>query len=93
LLSVEHFVKPPGHESPLHAHPQAQVLVVLAGRLVVEVGEERAAVERGDTVYFPGGEEHRVRNEGETAASGLDIFAPGRNFGFWRNRLGSVGGC
>jgi quercetin dioxygenase-like cupin family protein len=91
LLSVEHFVKPPGHESPIHVHPQAQLLVVLEGRLVVEVDGQRLVLERGDSAFFPGGEEHRVRNDGETDAAGLDIFAPGRDFGFWRKRMGPAG--
>ena len=34
-ISVEHFVKPPKHSSPLHDHPNAQVLIVLKGKLSV----------------------------------------------------------
>ena len=85
-ISAEHFIKPPGHASPLHAHPETQLLVVLDGSLVVEVAGEEMILEPGDTAYFLGGEEHRVRNDGREDASGLDIFAPGRDFGFWRSR-------
>jgi quercetin dioxygenase-like cupin family protein len=86
-LSAEHFIKPPGHASPLHAHPQAQLLVVLDGQLVVEAAGSEVVLEAGDSAFFEGGEEHRVRNDGQTAASGLDIFSPGRDFGFWRQRV------
>ena len=34
-ISLEHFVKPPGHASPNHHHPAAQVLVVLKGKLSI----------------------------------------------------------
>ena len=34
-ISIEHFVKPPHHASPLHDHPNAQVLVVLKGKLAI----------------------------------------------------------
>ena len=85
-ISAEHFVKPPGHASPLHAHPQAQLLVVLEGELVVEAGGAEATLAPGDTAYFPGGEEHLVRNAGASRAVGLDLFVPGRDFDFWRQR-------
>ncbi|MBC8433714.1 MAG: hypothetical protein H8D96_17530 [Desulfobacterales bacterium] len=35
-ISIEHFVKPPQHASPLHGHPNAQVLVVLKGKLAIQ---------------------------------------------------------
>ncbi len=28
-ITIEHFVKPPGHSSPRHEHPNAQVLIML----------------------------------------------------------------
>ena len=54
-LSVEHFAKPPGHASPLHDHPAAQLCLVLQGRLRVE-GADGAAAELGelDAAYLPG---------------------------------------
>ncbi|MBD3236245.1 MAG: cupin domain-containing protein [Candidatus Eisenbacteria bacterium] len=89
-LSVEHFIKPPGHASPRHEHPQAQLLVVLDGSLIVETDEEQTELQPGDAAYFPGGEPHRVRNDGDTGATGLDIFGPGRSFDFWRRREGGA---
>jgi quercetin dioxygenase-like cupin family protein len=60
-ISIEHFVKPPGHASPLHDHPSAQVLVVLEGKLSVRTGSEGAEVlDAGDAVYIPGGEPHVI---------------------------------
>ncbi|UCF79590.1 MAG: cupin domain-containing protein [Candidatus Eiseniibacteriota bacterium] len=86
-VSIEHFVKPPGHVSPLHEHPSAQVLVVLKGKLVARTdkhGEE--VLEEGDAVYIPGNQPHTVTNPLQEASVGLDIFIPGRSFDFWLKR-------
>ena len=88
-ISIEHFVKPPGHASPRHAHTNAQVLVVLDGRLTIAIGDEdEQALGVGDTAYIPGNEEHVVRNPLDKTSSGLDIFVPGRSFDFWLKRKG-----
>ncbi len=86
-ISIEHFIKPPGHASPHHAHPAAQVLVVLEGELGIinDMGEE-FIVERGDAIYIPGNEAHVVTNRLDVPSKGLDIFAPGRAFDFWLDR-------
>jgi len=85
-ISIEHFVKPPGHASPDHDHPAAQVLVVLAGRLEIVTASESVEVGVGDAVFIPGGESHIVRNPLKTPSIGLDIFVPGRSFDFWLKR-------
>jgi quercetin dioxygenase-like cupin family protein len=86
-ISIEHFVKPPGHASPRHEHPNTQVLLVLKGRLSVVTdmdGEQELA--EGDAVYIPGNEPHVVKNLMDTECVGIDIFVPGRAFDFWLKR-------
>ena len=86
-ISIEHFIKPPYHASPLHEHPSAQVLVVLKGRLAVvtdEGGEQ--VLGEGDAAYIPGNEPHVVKNQLDQPSIGLDIFVPGRPFDFWLKR-------
>jgi quercetin dioxygenase-like cupin family protein len=86
-ISIEHFVKPPGHASPLHEHPQVQVCVVLSGRMkVVNGAGEEALLEPGDAAYFAGGEPHQVVNVLDEVSVGIDIFCPRRSFDFWRQR-------
>jgi quercetin dioxygenase-like cupin family protein len=85
-ISIEHFVKPPGHVSPRHDHPNAQVLVVLKGRLVAVTDTKEEELSEGDAVYFPGGEPHYVRNPLDQPSIALDIFVPGRSFDFWLKR-------
>ena len=86
-ISIEHFVKPPGHQSPLHRHPSAQVLIVLKGKIVVIGETEECELNTGDTIYIPGDEEHAVKNPLDSVSIGLDIFVPGRSFDFWLNKL------
>ena len=86
-VSIEHFVKPPGHVSPLHEHPSAQVLIVLKGRLVAHTadGGKETLGER-DVAYIPGNVPHTVTNPLDEPSIGLDIFVPGRSFDFWLKR-------
>ena len=87
-ISIEHFVKPPGHSSPKHNHPNSQVLIVLKGKLKIDVdGQESQTLSSGDSVYIPGDEMHIVSNPLETISSGIDIFVPGRSFDFWLKRV------
>ena len=86
-ISVEHFIKPPHHSSPLHEHPNAQVLVVLKGKLSIMTdidGEQ--VLEEGDAAYIPGDEAHIVKNVLDQPSVGIDIFVPGRSFDFWLKR-------
>ncbi len=86
-LSIEHFVKPPQHASPLHEHPNAQVLVVLKGKLAIITDEnEEQILEEGDAAYIPGDEPHIVKNLLDEPTVGIDIFVPGRSFDFWRKK-------
>ena len=86
-ISIEHFVKPPHHSSPSHNHPNAQVLIVLQGKLAIiteEDGEIR--LNEGDVIYIPKNQTHIVKNPLNIPSTGIDIFVPGRSFDFWLNR-------
>ena len=86
-VSIEHFVKPPHHASPHHAHPNAQVLIVLEGRMAVVTDEEGEVIlDQGDAVYIPGNQAHVVTNVLDEPSVGLDMFIPGRSFDFWLKR-------
>ena len=85
-ISVEHFVKPPGHASPLHEHPSAQVLIVLKGKMIISTDHEEHELNQGDAVYIPGNEPHVLKNPLTEPSIGFDIFVPGRSFDFWLKR-------
>ena len=86
-ISLEYFVKPPHHTSPLHDHPEEQVCVVISGRMkVVNDKGESAILEPGDAAYFKSSEPHAIENINETESVGVDIFVPGRSFDFWLKR-------
>ena len=85
-ISVEHFSKPPGHASPRHDHQNAQILVVLSGRLRILTDDGEQELDVGDTAYIQGGEPHVVTNPSSQVSTGIDIFVPGRSFDFWLKR-------
>lgn len=90
-ISIEHIVKPPGHASPRHDHPYAQVLIVLKGKLKIAIDKdgrkiEEVTLDEGDAAYIEGDESHVVTNPLDTPSMGLDIFVPGRLFDFWLKR-------
>jgi quercetin dioxygenase-like cupin family protein len=84
-ISIEHFVKPPKHSSPVHSHANSQILYVLQGEIIIKTDDDEQKLLSGDTVYIPGGESHTVINPLNIVSIGLDIFIPGRAFYFWLN--------
>ena len=85
-ISIEHFTKPPGHASPRHNHTNAQILMVVKGKLLVEGESGEYLLNEGDTIFIPGNEMHVVTNPSDETSVGIDIFVPGRSFDFWKNR-------
>jgi len=86
-ISVEYFVKPPGHASPIHDHPEEQVTLVIKGKMVaVSAQGEEVVLEEGDAAFFSAHEPHMVRNGLDEPSIGIDIFHPGRPFDFWLKR-------
>lgn len=83
-ISIEYFIKPPNHASPLHAHPNAQVLVVLKGKMIVK-NHKKIQLYENDSIYIEPNEPHIVINTLNEPSMGLDIFVPGRDFNFWKN--------
>ncbi|MEJ2648035.1 MAG: cupin domain-containing protein [Sedimentisphaerales bacterium] len=89
-ISIEHFVKPAKHASPSHNHSNAQVLVVLKGKLsILTDSDGEQVLSEGDAAYIPSEESHIVTNPLEESSVGLDIFVPGRSFDFWLKRKSS----
>jgi transcriptional regulator with XRE-family HTH domain len=60
----------PGAESgaSLHTHPGFEMVLVLSGRLAIEVGFDRYELEPGDSIAFPSTLPHRYANPGEEDA-------------------------
>lgn len=85
-ISIEHFIKPPGHASPRHKHPNAQILIVLKGKLVITTNDDIQELCENDTVFLSGNEEHIITNPLNEPSVGIDIFVPGRSFDFWLKR-------
>lgn len=86
-ISIEYFIKPPHHASPSHSHPNAQVLVVLKGKMSVKTPQEEVVLSEYDTVFIEPNETHVITNLLDETSTGLDIFIPGRDFDFWLNNL------
>ncbi|MFC2092348.1 cupin domain-containing protein [Bacteroidota bacterium] len=85
-ISIEHFIKPLGHASPRHKHSNAQVLIVLKGKLIITTNEGERELCENDAVFIPGNEPHIVANPLKEPSVGIDIFVPGRSFDFWLKR-------
>jgi quercetin dioxygenase-like cupin family protein len=86
MFSFEWFEKPPGHSSPMHDHENEQVCVCLRGELTLYTETDETTLEQYDSVWLESWESHRVANEGDERAVGIDVFAPGRSFDFWTDR-------
>lgn len=56
-----------------HHHPGAELLYLLAGRLVVTVGDTEHRLAAGDSMYFDSSVPHSYRREGRHACSGIVV--------------------
>lgn len=66
----------PGREQRLHHHPEVQVYVIVAGQGRMQVGDDRADVQRGDLVYIPADVPHGITNTGTTTLSYVSCATP-----------------
>src|SRR5262249_19838756 len=60
-----------------HSHPHEQVGMLLQGKAVFFIGEERKTLHAGDMYRIPGGVKHKVLVLDEPARA-LDVFCPVR---------------
>lgn len=82
-LSVDWFEKPPGHVSERHSHEHEQVFVVISGTFVLHTDDESVTLGPRDTARVDSWEEHYSENPSDEPCTGLNIFAPGREFPYW----------
>ena len=70
---------PPGtatsDEPNVHPHSD-QVVLILEGVLLAEVGEERATLSKDQCVTVPAGVPHRFINEGRRDAFAFTVYGP-----------------
>jgi len=69
----------PGQASgdELEAHPESdQVLLVLEGEVLAEIGEDHAHMRVGDVVVIPAGIRHRFENDTAGAVRTFSVYAP-----------------
>jgi len=86
-ISIEYFVKPPHHASLEHSHENAQVLIVLKGKMSVKNQNSEIILSENDCVFIESNEPHSITNLLDETSIGIDIFIPGRDIKFWLNKL------
>jgi mannose-6-phosphate isomerase-like protein (cupin superfamily) len=64
-----------GEKAEAHAGSD-QVLLVLNGELIGEVGNERPRLKQGDVILIPAGTKHRFANAAEAAAVTFNVYSP-----------------
>ncbi len=72
-VQIFHVTLKPGERLRRHTIPVDAFLYVLRGRCIVEVGEERAEVKKGNIVYLPKEVPHEVSGSGSLPASFLVV--------------------
>ncbi len=74
---------PQGGGPGLHAHPYAEVFVILDGEVAFTAGEETIEAKGGQIVVVPAGVPHKYVNSGAGQARHIDIHASGRMVTEW----------
>lgn len=63
--------------SKAEAHEKSdQILLVLGGELIGELGQERPKLSKGDVIIIPAGTKHRFINESERPAVTFNVYSP-----------------
>ena len=68
----------PGAVVEEHAHPHEQVGMLLEGKVLFSIGDERKTLQAGDLWRIPGGVKHKVVVLDQPARA-IDIFYPVRD--------------
>jgi len=77
LQSLAEATVAPGHRTLLHRHHHSEEIYhIIAGNGVMWLGEERLAINAGDTVCIAPGTAHAVDNNGESALVFLCCCSP-----------------
>jgi len=82
LMAADVQMPAGGGPPVLHRHAPAEVYRVTAGVLTIYLEDDHGEVERivtpaGAVVHIPGGREHTIRNESDSAAEANVTFVPG----------------
>lgn len=75
-LEVIYSVCPPGTRSESYSHKGHEALLVLTGRLALDVAGETYLLEEGDCISFSSSEPHAHHNIGDTDATLLWFVTP-----------------
>ncbi len=62
-------------EKPSTHQDSDQTLILLAGELRAEIGDEKAVLEEGDAVLVPAKTPHRFINTGKSRATTFSVYA------------------
>lgn len=82
---VEHDLPPRALGAPLHTHThEDEFSYVLEGRLGAQLGDEVVEAGPGELVRKPRGQEHTFWNAGDGPLRFLEVIAPGRFAGYFR---------
>ena len=81
IVTGEHMhliraVYEPGATYEMHSHPHEQFSLLLAGRMLLTVGEETREIGPGDGWYAPGGVPHGGEVLGDEPAVFIDVYSP-----------------
>lgn len=77
--TVAWTVLQPGHEPRPHAHPNEQIVIIVAGRARFHVDGTEVMVDRDGVLVIPAGVEHYAEAVGDEALVDMSIFTPRRD--------------
>ena len=64
----------PGASTPPHSHDAEEVVIVVAGQLIAEVGGDETVARAGDCVVVPAGALHQLHNRGDKECHTIATF-------------------
>lgn len=65
-------------DGKMHSHENEQILIMVSGRVTLQIEEKTFDAEPGDLVFFPPGQRHAAVGVGPAGAVYYELFAPAR---------------
>jgi quercetin dioxygenase-like cupin family protein len=67
----------PGGKQAYHYHKNREsIIIVISGEATVTVEDKEINIRKGDVLYIPAGEKHKMTNDGKEAIRYIEFFTP-----------------
>lgn len=76
---------------PRHQHPNEEIYIILKGKGIMKMGEEREEVQGNSVVYIPSNQEHCLENRNNETLEMIFVYSPATIVDHWEKERTGFG--